>query len=433
MKSLLFSLNFSLFICFFSVCIYAQQKTGVGEDLLSIENLSAKLSASDKGNFSILLPESNEKFLWNFKEGEIRLNFFDLGYFVKAFDEEDFKAMVERLNFDTMVNLKAKILEDLSKTDLKSKTATTYLNLENGKVAIQKFQLVEKRLYVILAVINDRKDQEKFESKLKTFKTTKRTDSDFILKTILHKITASALPQSPIVVGEKNDLSDENLKGKVKQINWYSQDLHYPVSERKHFTKIQEFDRRGYLTKETSGINFGNPYSVEVFGFINGKRVSFFGFDIPHFSLFPPTPEEPATVEDPNVYLKSVYDERYTTAFEKRYKNGKLSEKKWYNSAGRITYRRTYEYKGNQVTAIGYDFNGNLVMKTVSVFDKDGNYASETRTDRGDSPPFAIFFQYELDNKGNWIKQIHTLKLNIDGRESLKPQYAILRTIEYYK
>lgn len=402
------------------------------EVLPSIENLPLKSFVSKKGNFSITLPELNDKLLWKFKEGEIRLNFFDLGYFVKTFDGEDFKVIVDRFNFDTMINLKAKMSEDLSRIDTTSKVAKTYFNLDNGKIGVQKYQLAEKRLYIILAVFGDKDDQKKFETKLDTFRVTKKTDSDSILKVILDRITASPLPQNPVAKGEKNDLADENLKGKVKQIIWYSQDLHYPVSGKKYFTKTQEFDQRGYLLKETVGGDFRTPHSVEVFGFIEGKRVSRYGFNLYNFSLFP-LPEETVLNDEPNLYLKPIYDERYTTAFEKRYKEGNLSEKIWYDSADRIVYRRTYKYDGNQVTALGYDVNGNLIMKTVGNLNADKNYISEIRTDRGDSLPFTNFIQYELDKQRNWIKQIFILKIVIGDRESLEPQYAIHRTITYYK
>ncbi|HSK72679.1 MAG TPA: hypothetical protein VK892_13340, partial [Pyrinomonadaceae bacterium] len=402
------------------------------ELLSSIQSLPNKPFVSEKGNFSIMLPESNDNFLWNFKEGEIRLNFFDLGYFVKAFDDEDFKIMVDRFNFDTIVNLKSKISEDLSKVDTKSRTAITYFVLDKGEFGIQKYRLVGKRLYVLLAIIKDKNNQKIFEEVLDTFKVTRKPDSDSFLKEILDKITHPSLPQNPVVIGEKNDLYDENLKGKVKQITWYSQSLHYPVSEKRHFDKIQEFDRRGYLLKETTGIDFDNPYSVEVFGFINGKRVSFFGFHIYNFSLFP-RPEESASAGETETFLKPEYDLGYTTAFEKKYKNGKLSEKIWYNSSGRIIYRRTYSYQEDKVTALGYDFNGNLIMKTVSTTDKYGNYISEIRTNRGNSAPSTEFFQYEFDKQGNWIKQIHILKFTDDGKEVPKPQFAIHRTITYFQ
>ena len=141
---------------------------------------------------------------------------------------------------------------------------------------------------------------------------------------------------------KKNDLTEENLKGKVKSI------------------------------KETT------YKAVDKFGQIEKGDV---------------------LVDSSAVYTD---DGRFKIYNEK----GNKIEENYYNSNSSLIYKNTYKYdeKGNKIEENYYNSNGRLYSKTTYKYDEKGNIIEENHYDsngRLDSK-----YTYEYDKNNNWTQRI---------------------------
>ena len=143
---------------------------------------------------------------------------------------------------------------------------------------------------------------------------------------------------------KKNDLTEENLKGKVKSI------------------------------KETT------YEAVDKFGQIEKGDV---------------------LVDSSAVYTD---DGRFKIYNEK----GNKIEENYYNSNGSLIYKNTYKYdeKGNKIEEYHYDEDGKFNYKTTYKYDEKGNtieinnYNSDGRLDS------KYTYKYKYDKNNNWIQQV---------------------------
>ena len=246
----------------------------------------------------------------------------------------------------------------------------------------------------------------------------------------IEKATPKALPQSPVVEKLTSDAEDENLKGKVKTLIEERQGLtgiEAPIGKR--MSLIAEFNEKGNFLKQVYFEYRGKPYSVVVYGYIDGVRVSISN------SVGEVTRTISVGAKSEENKEKTKADSRYELKYEYKYVNGKLAELQLFGNDGKKSMRYVYNHSGNKLEKLAFTEDGKLNQKYLTVFDEKGNEVEWTsfeirKSEYGDSK--FIIKNDSFDDKGNWTKRTF-LRLEVEnGKEVYKPQAVEYRKITYY-
>lgn len=210
---------------------------------------------------------------------------------------------------------------------------------------------------------------------------------------------------------EKNDLKKMNLKGKVRSIR----EFYYKAVEKSGEIlkgKIEKYDfehRDTYIIFNNKGNGIEeNAYNADgSFAYKwtckydnKGNQIETNDYD-----------------SDGKFYKKWI--------IKYKYKWNKI-ETNVYNSDGSFSHKwiLKYDYKGNQIEQNNYRSDGSLVRKWVSKYDDKGNQIEENAYNSDGSLGVNCNYEYEYDEKNNWIKKIIF--------ENKIPEYILERKIEYY-
>ena len=205
---------------------------------------------------------------------------------------------------------------------------------------------------------------------------------------------------------KKNDLTEENLKGKVKSIKE---------------TPYEAVDKFGQIEK-------GNVlYDDFIFPFTiydeKGNKIEEYHYDEDGNLSSKDTYEYD---EKGNNIERNWYDSDGRLGYKLIYKyneKGNIIEENYYDSNGSLSYKTTYKYdkKGNKIEDNSYDSDGSLNSKTTYKYDEKGNMI-EYNTDGRFGEKYT--YKYEYDKNNNWIQQV--------TYEDNKPIQITERIIEYY-
>ena len=185
---------------------------------------------------------------------------------------------------------------------------------------------------------------------------------------------------------KKNDLTEENLKGKVKSIteNTY-----------------EAVDKFGQIEKGDILVDSSAVYT-----------------DDGHFKIYN---------EKGNKIEENYYNSNGSLIYKTTYKydeKGNKIEENYYNSNGRLYSKTTYKYdeKGNKIEEYHYDEDGKFNYKYTYKYDEKGNNIEKNNYDsngRLDSK-----YTYEYDKNNNWTQRIEY--------KNTIPHRITERIIEYY-
>ena len=183
---------------------------------------------------------------------------------------------------------------------------------------------------------------------------------------------------------KKNDLTEENLKGKVKSIteNTY-----------------EAVDKFGQIEKGDVLVDSSAVYT-----------------DDGHFKIYN---------EKGNKIEENYYNSNGSLIYKNTYKydeKGNKIEENYYNSNGRLYSKTTYKYdeKGNIIEKNGHNYDGSY--KITYKYDEKGNNIEQNNYKYDGS--FLYKYTYKYDEKGNNIE-----KNNYDSNGRLDSKY----TYEYDK
>jgi hypothetical protein len=241
----------------------------------------------------------------------------------------------------------------------------------------------------------------------------------------------SDLPQSPVVPRTTTDRQDENLKGKVKKVveevkflsgNW--------VQYGRYLSEVTYFDEFGAFIRNEGYIK-GEPYFINVYGYIDGKRVS---NDIP-VKKSPKLGSGSVSFGDDDDIVESETltepDNRYTYNYTYKYENGKQIEMQMLFNTGKKGMRYAKKYSKNMVEKIAYTESGRVNVKDMITLDDFGNEIEQVNY-VNDLPPNKYKYEYKFDKQKNWIKQIKSKEVTGDGKSYFQLLYETYRTITYY-
>ncbi|HEX8399529.1 MAG TPA: hypothetical protein VF644_18990 [Pyrinomonadaceae bacterium] len=235
------------------------------------------------------------------------------------------------------------------------------------------------------------------------------------------------LPQNPVIAKEKSDAEDEGLKGKVKQV---TEELEESSGNRK-LSDVMSFDERGNFLERDYFDSRGNVDSINMYGYIDGKRVVKSKYISHDYDPPAPPPLKKTETGDP---VKKA-DTRYDYSFQYKYANGKLTERQLISNTDELVTRYVYNHSNDKIEKLVYSKNGDLNQKFSVALDKNGNVIEEVFFGLKNADIYGdskYFYTYEFDGRGNWIKKTATGELIRNGKVSAIPKYVKYRTIIYY-
>lgn len=419
-------------LCFFFSISLAQSPPAPNQNAKQIERPSIKdllikrPYVSVDLNYSISLPDPTYSNNWIFQEGKIGISTANPNITGGKQTFEEFN----QINNDSLLSKVKGHITDKKLTDTDNlRSSVTFFSFDNGSLGIRKYVLSDDRLYVMFALIENSVDGKFFEDAFGTFKLVGESEIKAEIQRRFEEAAPNELPQEPKLKNWQSDAQEENLKGKVKKIIEEDETIaNDPNQTNRKLSETREYNKDGNLTKAVRIDYRGNPDSITVYGFIDGKRVSKSGYI--KYSYNPPP-----SMGIPSAKSEAPTDTRYSMSYEKKFKDGKLIEKLLYSNNGRVIVRIIYEYERDQKVESIYSDDGKLNQKYVYRTDKGGQIWERSDFDVSPNKPFGdknYKFTYEFDKQGNWVKKITSEEVTEKGNTFFKPLYINYRTITYY-
>lgn len=292
----------------------------------------------------------------------------------------------------------------------------------SGGTIIRRMYLVTRRIYELYFVVKDSKREAESTAVgvLNSFKLL--TDSEITEEAL--KAGPGPLPQMPEAPRAGSDAADAGLRGPVKSVHTEIQFLSdAQLNESLTGTTLTTFNKNGNKVRTESYDFKNNLDQIEVYGYLDGSRVSASKFIQREYSLPVGTMGLPSNKKK---------DPRYQQRFEFKYDEKKrLTELTLFSSNGEILERSVYKYEGNQEEKLIYSQNGSLVRRNLYILDDKGNVIEDTGF-RADGSVYAKrSYSYEFDSNGNWTKRTSSGNV-LSKRPGLEPPSIQLRTITYY-
>jgi YD repeat-containing protein len=298
-----------------------------------------------------------------------------------------------------------------------------------GGISITRFFVTPTRMYMIQTTIRGNAPETEVLS-TKVLDTFRLLDATALKAVKIEEATPAPLPQEPPAKKQMTDLQDKNLKGKVKEI--IADTVNLPGTRRERSNE-KYYDARGNLTKE---INFeeGYPTYVEVWGYIDGNRVS--NSDSIWFDDDQRPPGKQiiqSMMESPAGPPQGKIDPRFSNRYAYKYDDlGRLIETSLFDNSGERTDRTTYTYSAGRREERNFWDDGEEYNRKAYLLDAAGNIIEETIFDEKGAVDSRTVYRYEFDAAGNWIVQRDFAKKTVRGKTTLKPLSIIYRTITYY-
>lgn len=411
--------------------------------LISVQNLSAqteKFFQSDTGGFSINLSRHNGvsgngtiggiSFSWQRPEAAYEVGFYEIeGLSLAKIDgnfsfEETVKRYFNKFSAKgERIYAKEIVLDENSGREYKYKTATS--------IFILRLYPVGDRIYKILAEIalKNQSQEESVRRILDSFRLLDRTTAQAAIAKKLADATPKDLPQSPIVAKLKSDTEDRNLKGSVKSV--LTEQAFYGLNDslkKKRQSILEEFSDGGRITKKIEFDSYGNPYKVQVYGYIAGKNVSRIGkisykYDLGLLML--------------EAELPGKADDRFDESYTYKYAADKLIEEKTFLSNGMLSYRFVYNQLKGKREALYYDGGTRPYRKITSIFDAKGNeieiiYYLYERGKFVEEERHKIEYNH-FDKQDNWTQKTVYKRFAGEPNGRSFPEYIEYRTIIYHQ
>ena len=256
---------------------------------------------------------------------------------------------------------------------------------------------------------------------------TGSSDSESMARRIA-EATPKELPQSPIVKKLTTDSFDDGLKGKVKSVSVSRQST--GTGGEIQMESEEFYDKNGNSLKYIYYDYRGNPGTIDVYGYIDGKRVSQSGSIKYDYNPPPPMARKPAIGDPP----APVADTRYGISYENKYDDkGRLQERYVYGNAGQLYSRTNYVYEINKVTRTSYNSANTVTSIATELLDAQSNVTEVFYPGSNGYGDSSHKYSYEkFDKKGNWTKRIVTGKAGAYGGGQRDFQSTVYRTFTYH-
>lgn len=236
--------------------------------------------------------------------------------------------------------------------------------------------------------------------------------------------TPDSLPQCEAGFQMLDDITELGLSGKVESILEEREEIR-DAKAVKWIDKEFYFNREGRILKEVDN-DSDRPDTIEVFGCIDGLRVSKFGhasYENRFFGLGPgPRSDKPR-------------DPRYSNAYEFKLDNvGRIAQKLVYGNNSLVVSTSTYIYGDDNVAITVVDAQGGIDRNILRTFDAKKRLVSSVDTLFGETAQWRRTCKVDLfDLQGNWIKRSCTSDTIKNSKVESSLKYIEYRKVNYYK
>lgn len=299
-----------------------------------------------------------------------------------------------------------------------------------GGISIVRYFVTPTRMYLMQTTVRGHAPETEVLA-TRALDTFRLLDAAALKAVKIEEATPAPLPQDPPAKKLRSDLHDKNLKGRIKEI--VEDQVTLPGTRRERAVE-QYYDAIGNLIKE---INFeeGYPTNVEVWGYIDGNRVS--NSDLIWFDddQRPPSKEIIQTMmESPAGPPEGKkIDPRFSNRYAYKYDDlGRLIETSLFDNSGEHTDRTTYTYTAGRREERNFWGHGEEYDHKAYLLDAAGNIIEKTTFDEKGAIDSRRVYKYEFDATGNWTVQRAFDKKTVRGKTTLRPVWIIYRTITYY-
>lgn len=279
-----------------------------------------------------------------------------------------------------------------------------------------RYVLTDERLYILIAKMRSPNASQAVKQ---VFDSLELIDSRALMERAVLEATPDLLPQSPPSRRLTNDLQNEGLKGPVRSVAEFREDLtgqSYSTGKRKsseHF-----YNRNGNLLKSILYDYKGMPYTVRVYGFVKGKRVPKEG-SITY--AYNPPPMTMALMSDGEpVSEETQYDLIYEFKYDRLKRLIEISRR--FAGLG-LRSRTRFTYGSDTKTEIDFGSDGEEISRSVFTLDARGLPVdwklkfSEVK----ELSEYQLAYD-EFDKHGNWTRK------RLKGVES--DSYGLKREID---
>ncbi len=415
----------------------------------SITEINAKNTfTSIEGRFTIWMPEhfnsyqpmtftlptgtgKGSAFSWVVDEGQFRVFYVDGAASLK--DPKVAAQMLDALTKSTLSEIEqggGKVRQN-EKSGVDG-NAAQFLALElKDHILFIRVLFSGTRMYQLFFAM-DKKHQSKESVATKildSFHLLSMADTEALIRKKIDEAMPAPLPQSPTNDLKGSDAMEAELSGKVKTVIEESEDLSgtWTISTRKRNSE-QEFNEQGNLIRKVSYDYRGNPFEIQVYGYIDGDRVE--AFKTIQYEYNPPPP-----MMAPAGAAKVKRDMRYGSKYKyKEDDQHRVIERLAYHNDGNLWQKMVINYKDKQKEILFYDQAGKLYGRYVRILDQKGNSIEYFSYDeKSGKINYHSRDRHEFDEKGNWIKRISEDVTEKDGKEIVKPSSVTYRKITYYR
>jgi hypothetical protein len=240
--------------------------------------------------------------------------------------------------------------------------------------------------------------------------------------------TPEPLPSCDAKLSMTSDLVLRHIAGKAKSITVEREETADGKTDR-DLQMVQEYDQHGLLVKETLYEETLRPDSVEVYGCIDGKRVSKIGYVSYEDRLIGLAPERPGA---------KAPDDRFTTLYEVQLDdNGRIKERLIYGNDSLVHTSAKYTYGQMSLEIVSINYEGEERTRESYTFDTQGRVGTlvERMFGSGDDKIEwrDTYKSVAFDTEGNWTKRSGVYEIYENGKLDYRSTFTEYRTISYYK
>lgn len=228
------------------------------------------------------------------------------------------------------------------------------------------------------------------------------------------------------------DSVEQGILGPVRRIRDTFQPAGKTPSE-----VVQEihFDQDGFTSSEIV-FNKGFPDIITTWGWAKGKRVNLQSA-VNYPQMEGPVGGRTAVISGsysmPGLTVPGGESEYGNLIETKRDDKGRITERRRYTSIGTLVYIERFTYEGDRCTIKTVDEGGGFIGQVRNRLDPNNNLLeTETLADNG-SPVSYSRYEYQFDNKGNWIVKKAFSRARSGRRNTSTLIGTYYRNISYYE
>ena len=366
-------------------------------------------------------------FKWQVNSAVYSVTFADFpGQFQQSSEVKEYLDKTRAHVNDLSANKKINLVSDRN-LSLSGNPGYEFIFENPGARGVKRTYFAGSRYYEIIAAFPRGKGDEEASIKiLDSFQFLSPAEVQAVLQKRVDEATPKSLPQEPVVKRLTSDAQEEGVKGKVKEVITERANIVDGSETERAITAIDSFNQFGDFVKRISFDSHSKPFSIEVYGYLDGKKVSSYG--LVRYE------EDPPPMMGPPGAASVKQDTRYTSKYQYSYDEQKrLIEKQVYGNDETLRSRQVYKYEDKQRQKLYY-YNDKLSSRLVETFDDKGNIVQEAfYRDDPQTPVYVYWHNYEFDAQGNWIKRTTLKVAGSDPRLSKVPVYTTYRKITYYE